>query len=283
MASSLYGLARTVSEYARQRFGKQYQKLDETIERTQPSVYVRTRRSLSQRFTDLLFGKKDEPRQQAEPGQPHSPGSPPWQTGAPPIQSLPGGFGENSGGLQESAPRASEELDEIQILGRDAGYDPADFAAVMAGTRLTPGSSNVYGYYFEREARRTGILYVTFLGTMPGGARGGAGPTYAYYDVSVIKANAFQKASEASAGNAVWDYLRIRGTVAGHQHNYRLVHVTGEYVPRKATPVGYRNRAVPALGIGRREFRRNTLPAMRFSRGEPNRAGPNRGAPGRGD
>jgi hypothetical protein len=334
VASSLYGLARKVSEYARERYGRQYQRADESIERTQPSSYVRSRRSLFDRFRDLLFGKPDQTQPTPEePARPHSPGMPTGPVTAPPVQQpqqqprpsatgrpspapsplppatplprptpsgpwprtpsypppqppapqIPGGFAESPAGPLRPGSHVSDELDEIQLLGRDAGYDAADFAAVMEGMRLTPGSSNVYGYYFEREARRTGILYVTFLENMPGGKRSGPGPTYAYYDVSVIKALEFQKASEQSAGNAVWDYLRIRGTVSGHQHNYRLVHVSGDYVPRKATPIGFRNRAVPALGVGRREFQRNTLPQMRFQRGEPNRGGPNRGGPNRGN
>lgn len=335
MASSLYNLARKVSEYARERYGRQYQRADEAIERTQPSSYVRSRRSLFDRFKNLLFGKPEQTAQSPEPGTPHSPGASAGPVVAPPVQTqpqqqqsrpagggrpapqpiaplppatplprptptgpwprtpsyppqptapqIPGGFAENPAGPLRPGSHVSDELDDIQLLGRDAGYDEADFAAVMQGMRLTPGSSNVYGYYFEREARRTGILYVTFLESLPGGKRAGAGPTYAYYDVSVIKALEFQKAAAQSAGNAVWDYLRVRGTVSGHQHNYRLVHVSGDYVPRKATPVGFRNRAVPALGVGRREFQRNTLPQMRFQRGEPNRGGPNRGQPNRGN
>ena len=175
-----------------------------------------------------------------------------------------------------------DEGDYIQLLGRDAGYDQGDFDAVMDGMRETPGSSNVYGYFYEREARRTGIMYVTFLARGSDGSRQGPGPTYAYYDVPVRKAHEFQRATAQSAGEAIWDYFRIRGTISGHQHQYRLVHVSGEYVPRKVTPEGYRPRAVPNIGTGRRGFQRNTLPAMRFSRGDPNRGAPNRGEPDRG-
>jgi hypothetical protein len=175
-----------------------------------------------------------------------------------------------------------EEFDEIQLLGRDVGYHADDFAAVMDSMRRTPGSSNVWGYFFERESRRSGIMYVTFLAEVDGKKVDSPGPTYAYYDVSVRKANEFQKMSAVSAGGAVWDQFRIRGTVHGHQHQYRLVHVSGEYVPRKATPLGFKARAVPNIGIGRRGFRRNTLSPQTFSRGGPDRGGPNRGNPNRG-
>lgn len=211
------------------------------------------------------------------PAPPAPPPPPPGRPGKPdPDQPDPNDFGPELGS------------GDIELLGRDAGYDVADFEAVMDSMRKTPGSSNVYGYYFEREARRTGILYVTFLGQGRGKERSGPGPTYAYYDVPVKKAHEFQRATKESAGAAVWDYLRIRGTIAGHQHQYRLVHVSGEYVPRKVTPIGYKNRAVPALGTargpdGKRAYRRNTLPERTFfSRGRPNRGGPDRGEPNRG-
>src|SRR6056297_3757875 len=43
----------------------------------------------------------------------------------------------------------------------------------------------------------------------------GPGPTCAYYDVPVRKTIRFQRATQESTGGAVWDYPRIRGTIAG--------------------------------------------------------------------
>ena len=175
--------------------------------------------------------------------------------------------------------------------GRGAPYRIGDWRRVMVGMRLTPGSSNVFGYYFEFESRTQGILYVTFLGVNSDGSRSGTGQTYAYYDVSGRKYHEFARASDSSAGKAVWDYLRIRGTISGHQHNYRLIQSHGMYVPRKATPEGFRSRAVTARGTGVRGYRRSTLPERLFvtperrnrpDRGEPDRGTPNRGEPDRG-
>lgn len=172
---------------------------------------------------------------------------------------------------------------DIELLGRGVQYDEDDFFAMMDVAEKTPHSSNVYSFFFERESRKHGIMYVTFQRTMEGGKKIMApGPTYAYYDVPVKKAVEFRKSAKSSAGGAVWDELRIRGTYHGHQFQYQLIHVSGEYVPRKASPKGFVSRAVADLGVGRRSYRRNTLPPVRFNNGGPDRGGPNRGTPDRG-
>lgn len=308
MSSRLFGLARQISEYVRNRFMPRYRDLDAEQERRASGRLGQhsRRRGLPDRLPEILNRRRNE-RQGADSDAPQE-GAPPVQPGAtsrpgrvdwqpppsqPPQSPLRPGY---SPPIDPPSPPGNtpgaggeDEFDDIEILGRDAGYDEEDFAAVMTNLRRTPGSSNVYGYFFEREARRTGILYVTFLQTGLNGERINApGPTYAYYDVSVVKAVAFERAAPASAGGAVWDYLRVRGSTYGHQHHYRLVHVSGEYVPRKATRAGWMARAVPALGVGRRTFRRNTLSPFRFpnarpDRGEPDRGEPDRGFPDRGE
>lgn len=265
--SNLYGLARRVSEYVRDRFMRKVRDADDVVERRSGGT------------KGYFESRKGFPRN--PPGNRRTnPGPPPIE--APPIE--PPDYRDRPPGPPPDDDYGPElGSGDIQLLGRDAGYDEDDFAAVMEGMRTTPSSSNVYGYYFERESRRTGIMYVTFLESYRGEVKTGvAGPTYAYYDVPVKKALQFNKATEASAGGAVWDYFRIRGTVSGHQHQYRLVHTSGEYVPRKATPRGFRNRAVPDLGTGPRGYRRNTLPEQIFDRGGPDRGGPDRGSPDRG-
>ncbi|MFG0261019.1 MAG: hypothetical protein ACF788_01315 [Novipirellula sp. JB048] len=284
MASRLFGLARQLSEYLRNRRNTPYRDADSDT-RQQPGSYDRAR-SLLDRFRRTVLGNDENEPQQPQspprprPGKPYPPPPPtdrPRRPGAappryppPPPTVPPGPFDDG------------EEFDDIQLLGRDAGYHADDFAAVMDSMRRTLGSSNVWGYFFERESRRTGIMYVTFLRDVNGKKTDQPGPTYAYYDVSVTKANEFQRMAATSAGSAVWDYFRIRGTVYGHQHQYRLVHASGEYVPRKATPQGWKARAVPNLGVGRRGFRRNTLSPRTFGNGGPNRGGPDRGGPNRG-
>lgn len=311
MASRLFGAARAASEYVRNRMGKGFQPVSE--EDTQATSFAV---NLASRLRKFIFGRgKRGQDSRPQTGQPDGPPrqyppiprpptgpqtgtpTPPPRAGEPIRPFQPFGPLVNPPEAQRpEAPRSTtgnpptdddygDELGygDIQLLGRDASYDLADWQAFMDAMRLTPGSSNVFGYYFERESRTRGILYVTFKANSKD-EKGGPGQTYAYYDVPVRKWHQFDKASAASAGKAVWDYLRVRGTIWGHQHRYRLVQSHGDYVPRKATPQGYRNRAVlEPGGIGRRSYRRNTLPEQRFdARGKPNRGRPDRGEPNRG-
>lgn len=288
--SSLYGLARKASEYVRSRASRAVRDADRASERRATSSYVAGRRSLFDSLRRFIFGR---PAGEPPGDEPTRPGPPPIVPGArrggPPGTQPPRGGQRGITPPLPPPPRppiggtddGDDGFDDVQLLGRDAGYDVADFEAVMDSLRKTPGSSNVYGYYFERESRRVGILYVTFKAEVDGERPNAPGQTYAYYDVPVRKHHEFQQAAASSAGGAVWDYLRIRGTVWGHQHQYRLVQSHGDYVPRKATPRGYRTRNLPALGVGRREYRRSTLPERLFY--PPNRGGPNRGDPNRGD
>lgn len=282
--SRLFSLARQVSEYIRNRFMRRYRDVDAEVELTeqQRERSLGSRRGLPSRLPDIL--QRPAQRQPPKRPLPRPADSPQRPIGPEPPQPLRPNYQPPIVPPRGATAAGDEEFDDIQLLGRDAGYDQADFDAIMDSLRRTPGSSNVWGYFFEREARRTGILYVTFLRTgMDGKKIMLPGPTYAYYDVPVTKALAFQRAAPASAGGAVWEYLRIRGSIAGHQHQYRLVHVDGEYVPRKASPFGYVERAVPAIGVGRRGFRRNTLSPIRWGNPRPNRGRPDRGEPDRGE
>lgn len=100
------------------------------------------------------------------------------------------------------------------------------------------------------------------------GGRGGRGALYAYFDVPVRVFERMRRAS--SKGKFVWDELRQRGTVYGHKYRYSLVQgqvstqkgVRGVYIPRKATPQGFKSRSLADLGNGRRGFQASTLPAQ---------------------
>jgi len=287
---NLFGLARAASEYIRRRMSRSVQDADEVVSARTSDA---DRSSLARRLSQLVVGRRDQ-QPPATPGYrpPAPPSQPPtWpgsagqdqRPGLPPVQPLPPGS-QQPPPVPPRPPVGipDDDGDEIELLGRDASYHRGDWAAVMAGLRLTPGSTNVFGYYYEFESRTRGILYVTFLAVGVGGKRSGPGQTYAYYDVPGRKYHQFANASDSSAGGAVWDYLRIRGTIAGHQHNYRLIQSHGDYVPRKATPLGFRTRNVAAIGqTGRRSYRRSTLPERMFAR--PNRGAPDRGEPDRGD
>ena len=198
---------------------------------------------------------------------------------------------------------------EIELLGRDLSYDDQAYARSIENEIRVVKSSNVYSYYFEQEKPNSGILFVTFLFWEPGvkpDEREGPGLTYAYYDFPNEKYATFNLASAESAGKAVWDFCRERGTVHGHQHRYRLIQSSGDYVPRKATAKGFAERTLVAPGLSpnarRQSFRRAESrinhPARQFfkrssleptpgagvvRRGEPNRGKPNRGEPNRGN
>lgn len=181
---------------------------------------------------------------------------------------------------------AEEPEDAIELLPR-AEYPRLPDEQVFDSQWIHVGSSNVYAFNFQTTDRRSGILYVQFLNWAPGSKeRSGPGPTYAYYDVPVSKWVSFkQAATNGSAGGAVWDYLRVRGSVYLHQHQYTLqrggITTTGEqYVPRRSTAKGLRKRTLTEPGTGRRGGVRSQLPEV--LNGKPNRGTPRNGAPNRG-
>jgi hypothetical protein len=204
---------------------------------------------------------------------------------------------------REQAATDLDDESDVELLGRDATYDDALWSQLQASESRVVSSSNVYSYTFEAETSTKGTLFVTFLNWQPGmkaSERSGPGSTYSYADVAVSKFNEFQRAASESAGKAVWDYLRVRGTQYGHQHQYKLVQVSGDYVPRKATKKGFAERTLVAPGMSPRNrrasfrrsesrdghpagqfFKRNTLArtekAGKIRRGDPDRAEPNRG------
>jgi len=91
-------------------------------------------------------------------------------------------------------------------------------------------SSNVYAIAYDLASR---ALFVQYRFWAPGETRTGPGPIYRYEDVAPkLALDAYDAISK---GVWIWDKLRIRGSVAGHQVPYQLFHIVGEYVPRKAT------------------------------------------------
>ena len=168
---------------------------------------------------------------------------------------------------------------------------------------LTPHSSNVFSFSYDPDSD---ILYVTYKAPelksshittgkrKLGGrlsrsqlvGRSGAisgrsnsrGAQYAYWGARSNRHNKpMQRLYESmraavSKGKFVWDHLRVRGTVYGHQVNYALVQgavitgggggVSGVYIPRKATRLGFKTRSVADLGRGARGFQTSTLPGQ---------------------
>lgn len=148
------------------------------------------------------------------------------------------------------------------------GTFPAGQAIEM---QLVEGSSNVYAIGYQAGAR---TMRVQYLGSVlnrdaitgrghsgPRRARGQLGRTHrgerrgpgATYDYRNVPPSVFQRISDASSkGTAIWDNLRVRGTVYGHQYSYELVaasradvvYTDGKlagritYVPRRAVGPG---------------------------------------------
>ena len=279
---------------------RQVQEADAQIDKSASSDYVKRRANMAKALAEFALDRKSGDPPQPPGGEQSLPGPPPVsQPPKPPggEQSLPGPPPVSQPPKQEPPSPVVSQLGkpdlqkvsdnelgygDIKLLGRDASYDPADWRVVMEGMRKTPGSSNVYGYYFEFESRTRGTLYVTFKQKeAEGKSNGGPGPTYGYYDVPARHYQDFKRATDSSVGAAVWDYLRVRGTIWAHQFQYRLIQVQGDYVPRRATQRGYRTRHVVQPGDGPKIILRSTLPEELFS--DPDRGTPERGQPDRGD
>lgn len=157
---------------------------------------------------------------------------------------------------------------------------------LLTGEMIKVKSSNVHsiGYTWNDENPAKGTLKVRFLDKRQGRGAGRAGAGYQYFEVDPIVFVAFTKA--ASKGKFVWDRLRIRGTVSGHQYRYSLATLASDgYVPRAATRIGdteyFLRRTVK--GTNGKVYR-SALPDREVgpynpkpNRGQPNRGGPNRG------
>ena len=158
----------------------------------------------------------------------------------------------------------------------------------LAETQQQVHSDSVYSYSYIQQTERYGTLYVTFRGWTPNaGKTDGPGATYAYYDVTPDKYRHFARAAQRSAGEAVWDYLRVRGSAFEHQHPYELVGgvpvpKSPPYIPRKASTRGYMERTLRVESEGRTRLMRSQLPSREYEQGRPNRGEPNRGQPNRG-
>lgn len=223
-----------------------------------------------------------------------------------PPQAPPPGSADTAGAADEPPQRPSGAVVvEPRWSARKALEPPMPGTdSPLSPEILTPRSSNVYSFQYDYSSS---TLLVRFkapkldgdkvFNVKGGGMKAGGGvhkgktndpgPLYAYLDVPV---RVFRRiASAQSAGKAVWDELRIRGTIYGHQYRYMLVQgavVPGEsgrlatYVPRRATVRGFRKRATPVVGTGKRAWIESTLPER--LRAAPDRGEPNRGTPNRG-
>lgn len=184
-------------------------------------------------------------------------------------------------------------------IGGSGAFDPND--PIMTGEMVEVQSSNVHSIGYDWNARdpRHGTLKVRFLkppAKGSGGVRQGKGSLYHYINVPPEVFQAFRAA--ASKGKFVWDRLRIRGSVSGHQYYYWLAAIRDGYVPRQARQVGgeewFLRRNVQgengqvyssSLGderVNAAQFLDRVGGRAIPQRGQPNRGQPSRGTPNRG-
>lgn len=142
-----------------------------------------------------------------------------------------------------------------ELTGKRTGQKAEEVRSAPQETKAKPGpgedgdvilvdSSNVHSFGYWNATR---ILQVRFLADAGNGQRSGPGPMYDYYNVPK---SVFEKLKDAaSKGGAVWDMLRVRGSISAHQYDYALSGAgAGGYVPRKETGVGRNPREIKQGG-----------------------------------
>jgi len=219
------------------------------------------------------------------PASPVSPSTPPF-TPTPPSNRLPPPAAPPSGPPQ--APPSGGGMVRLMLDGRMISVPPDD--PLVTGGMIRVQSSNVHsiGYDWNYKDPRKGILKVRYLDKGRGVPAGRGGPTYFYYDVHPGVFMRFQHA--ASMGRFVWDNLRVRGTISGHQYRYSLARISSTgHVPRQATRIGDEEHLLGrrVQGANGREYR--SVLADRFvrqltpqQRGMPRSLFPNDGRPSNG-
>ena len=129
--------------------------------------------------------------------------------------------------------------------GRDAEAEFTPMGAdgeetkFLAGEPIEVFSSNVatIQYVYADGDRLIEQLVVAYLD----------GSAYLYENVTLAEARQFYAACASSPGGAVWDMLRVRGTVFGYQKPYRLI--SGNRVWHEAGPNSQaRHEAIPPSG-----------------------------------
>ncbi len=156
----------------------------------------------------------------------------------------------------------------------------------FTGEMIRVKSSNVHsiGYKWNHADPARGTLVVRFLDHRKDRGVNRAGAGYEYYAVHPMVFAAFIRAS--SKGKFVWDKLRVRGTVSGHQYRYSIATLASDgYVPRKARRRGDDEYFLKRTVRGRNgQSYASKLPDQYVGkyRPRPSGGGPNRGTPNRG-
>lgn len=234
---------------------------------------------------------------------PDLPAIQPRQPNQPRARQNPPSFpGRNSGGsggnrLPPATDYALGPHPNVRILSdgrweiRGPGYHrilvPDD--PVLTGVMVAVQSSNVHsiGFRFNFDYPLKSKLIIRYKQKNRLGSRSGTvgGPTYEYDDVHPDWFEDLQQVG--SKGKWVWDHLRIRGTVAGHQYSYTLTRAAQGYLPRRALVNNgiqrFRRRQRTAVySDGRTEILTSPLPNAVVGRYSPTAHRPNVGNMDRG-
>lgn len=211
------------------------------------------------------------------------------------------GSGSNSGGGSNRLPPATDYAlgphPNVRILGdgrweiRGPGYHriltPDD--PVLTGVMIPVPSSNVHSigfeFNFDYPLKSKLIIRYKQKDRRSGGSGTVGGPTYEYYDVHPDWFDDLQQAG--SKGKWVWDQLRIRGTVAGHQYRYNLTRAAQGYLPRRALVRNgiqrfQRRQRTAVYSDGRTQILTSPLPNAVIGRYSPTAHRPNVGNMDRG-
>jgi hypothetical protein len=191
-------------------------------------------------------------------------------TGEPPTAEQTGAF---PGGQATTTARGQpRKIVDLEINGKPRRFR-VDHPIVTKEMIPSPESSNVHSFGYDYDKTK---LYVRYQA----GQKFGKGPGSLYAYSNVQPETFIKMMAAASKGVFVWDYIRIRGTVSGHQYDYNLVSIRNRYVPRKATYVGagkeiFKQRTVRVKHL--RTGRFETIKSGSTMDASPFRAAPNRG------
>ncbi len=136
-----------------------------------------------------------------------------------------------------TTPTLGEQESEAEATLKAAASTQAELD-FLGGEVLYVKSSNVYYFQYlfaHPDGSPQNELIVGFLD----------GSAYLYQDISIDEASAFYHAS--SPGGEVWNRLRLRGTVYGHQKDYRLIEGHRVWHAAGADSIS-RHEAIPKSG-----------------------------------
>jgi hypothetical protein len=208
-----------------------------------------------------------------------------------------GGSGAPTNRMPPATDYALGPHPNVRVLGdgrweiRGPGYHriltPDD--PVLTGVMIAVSSSNVHsiGFAFDFDYPLKSKLIIRYKQKDRNSRGSGSvgGPTYEYEDVHPDWFDDLQQAG--SKGKWVWDQLRIRGTVAGHQYKYNLTRMAQGYLPRRAMVRNgiqrfVRRQRTAVYSDGRTQIITSPLPNQVIGRYSPTAHRPNVGNMDRG-